>query len=89
MMNDTYNYLDKKYGKDMLALKFFEECAEFSQAYLHLPKTGDYEKFYDELSDLLIVVDRIIHSFECQNEVSTYKIKNMLELKERVSSGKL
>jgi len=88
-MEETYDYLDKKYGRDMLALKFFEEMAEFSQAYLHLPKTNNYDTFYDEMSDLIITLDRIMHSFDCYNQVSEHKIKNMLELKERVRNGQL
>ena len=88
-METEYDYLLEKYGFDHLVLKYVEEQSEFVTALLHAPKTNDWSKVYDELADLQIMIDRIIYSLDCYNQVSEYKVKNLMELKNRVKSGEL
>ena len=82
-MEDTYDYLLEESGFQGAVNQFVEEYAEFTTALMHLRKTDDYIKVHDEMSDLLITLDRLMHALDCHNEVSEWKIKNMLELKEK------
>lgn len=83
-METEFTYLLDKYGFEYLVLKHVEEHSEFMTALLHLPKTGDYEKVYDEFSDLLITIDRLLHALDCHNNVMEWKVKNLIELKQKV-----
>ena len=84
----------KHYGTHNQMLKCIEECGELSRAVSRILtelSSGDgftteesQENLYEELADVLIMVEQMIMMFKCAGEVSSQRLKKLNRLKERL-----
>ena len=84
----------KHYGTHNQMLKCIEECGELSRAIsgvLIELSSGDgftteesQENLYEELSDVLIMIEQMIIMFDCGDDVFIQQVKKIKRLKERL-----
>ena len=84
----------KHYGTHNQMLKCIEECGELSRAVSRVLielSSGDgftteesQENLYEELADVLIMIEQMIIMFDCGDEVFIQQVKKMKRLKERL-----
>ena len=84
----------KRYGTHNQMLKCIEECGELSRAVSRILtelSSGDgftteasQENLYEELADVLIMIEQMIIMFDCGDEVFIQQVKKMKRLKERL-----
>lgn len=86
----------KRYGTHNQMLKCIEECGELSRAVSRILtelSSGDgfttetsQENLYEELADVLIMIEQMIIMFDCGDEVFIQQVKKMKRLKERLDN---
>ena len=84
----------KRYGTHNQMLKCIEECGELSRAVSRILtelSSGDgftteasQENLYEELADVLIMIEQMIIMFDCGDEVFIQQVNKMKRLKERL-----
>ena len=87
----------KTYGTHNQMLKCIEECGELSRAISRMLielSSGDgftteesEENLYEELADVLIMIDQMMMMFDCGDEVFIQQVKKVKRLKERLEHG--
>lgn len=85
------------YGTHNQMLKCIEECGELSRAISRILielSSGDgftteesQENLYEELADVLIMIEQMIMMFDCGDEVFIQQVKKIKRLKERLENG--
>lgn len=94
MNKDVLQKAIKHYGTHNQMLKCIEECGELSRAVSRVLtelSSGDgftteesQENLYEELADVLIMIEQMIIMFDCGDEVFIQQVKKMKRLKERL-----
>ena len=94
MNKDVLQKAIKHYGTHNQMLKCIEECGELSRAISRVLielSSGDgftteesQENLYEELADVLIMIEQMIIMFDCGDEVFIQQVKKMKRLKERL-----
>ena len=94
MNKDVLQKAIKHYGTHNQMLKCIEECGELSRAVSRIlteSSSGDgfttetsQENLYEELADVLIMIEQMIIMFDCGDEVFIQQVKKMKRLKERL-----
>lgn len=84
----------KHYGTHNQMLKCIEECGELSRAVSRILvelSSGDgftteesQENLYEELADVLIMIDQMMMMFECREKVFEQGLRKLNRLKERL-----
>ena len=84
----------KTYGTHNQMLKCIEECGELSRAVSRILtelSSGDgftteesQENLYEELADVLIMIDQMMMIFECREKVFEQGLRKLNRLKERL-----
>ena len=96
MNKDVLQKAIKHYGTHNQMLKCIEECGELSRAISRVLtelSSGDgftteesQENLYEELADVLIMIEQMIIMFDCGDEVFIQQVKKMKRLKERLEN---
>ena len=86
----------KHYGTHNQMLKCIEECGELSRAISRILielSSGDgfttkesEENLYEELADVLIMIDQVMMMFDCRDKVFEQGVRKLNRLKERLNS---
>ncbi|MBR6613206.1 MAG: hypothetical protein IKK84_00375, partial [Clostridia bacterium] len=82
------------YGTHNQMLKCIEECGELSRAVSRILtelSSGEgfttkesQENLYEELADVLIMIDQMMMMFDCRDEVFAQGLRKLNRLKERL-----
>lgn len=86
MLEELYDHLRSKYGKDHQVDKCIEEMSELTKAllkYRHDPSAKNMENLYEELADTRIMLEQMEHCFCSKNLLEKMREKKIAHLIER------
>lgn len=88
---ELFDHCKDQWGLDSQILMLAEECGELSVATLHLlrdlkPKKESMEKFIEEIADVQLMIDEMVHYFGLKDELKAVTKEKIIRL-ERILRG--
>lgn len=83
-MRSLYDTAIKFFGETNQVNVAIEECSELIKALCKLRRGGDLSSVFEEMADVEIMLEQLKIIFDCDNEVSVYRVKKLSRLKERI-----